>query len=325
MEQRRVGRSGVHLSVVGLGGAWLGHHPDDAREVAHAATVIEAAAEAGINWLDTSENYFDSGNEALIGAALRHANDAFLVCTKAAPGAALSGGGSGFRPEQIHSACRGSLRRLRRDNLDLYLLHWPDDSGMPLEDTWGAMAELADDGLVRAIGMSNYPWSDIQACHAHRPVDVIQTGLSLIDYLDDREMIAQCGVHEIAVTIYEPVGNGILTDTPFEQVRQRWIGSPWEDSAVFRRLLSSDTGDRSMQVAEALRDIAHDLNATVAQVAIAWVLHQPGVTSAIAGSGSTSHTKENARAADLALSEATLRAIDALIPLGPSFSVTPDS
>jgi aryl-alcohol dehydrogenase-like predicted oxidoreductase len=325
MEGRRVGESGVRISVVGLGGAWLGHYPDDVTDVSQAVSVIQAALEAGVSWLDTSENYYDTGNEALIGAALRQAPDSFLVCTKVAPGAAMSGGGSGFRPEQIHNACRGSLRRLSRDHLDIYLLHWPDDSGVPLEDTWGAMAELARDGLVRAIGMSNYPWSDIESCHAQRPVDVIQTGLSLIDYLDDRGLIARCGEHGIAVTIYEPVANGILTDTPFDQVRERWIGSPWEDSAVFRRLLSPTSGERSKAVVDGLRRVAAELHATVAQVAIAWVLRQPGVTSAIAGSGSVEHTVENAGAANLNLSDAMLHALDELIPLGPSFATLDDT
>jgi aryl-alcohol dehydrogenase-like predicted oxidoreductase len=320
MEQRRVGTTGMQLSVVGLGGAWLGHDVNDTSEVSRATAVLRAVAETGVNWVDTSENYFDTGNEAVIGAALREMPDSFLVCSKVAPGAVYSGGGTGFRPEQVRRACEMSLRRLRRDHLDLYLLHWPDESGVPLSDTWGAMTALVTDGLVRSIGLSNYERDDISRCHGQHPVDVIQTGLSLVDYLDDRDMIASCGAQGIAATIYEPLAGGILTDTPFEQVRERWIGTPWEESAYFRRLLSLENADRTRQVVDGLRRIAEQIGATVAQVAIAWVLRQSGVTSAIAGSGNPDRARVNARAADVDLPDASLQAVDDLIPLGPAFA-----
>jgi aryl-alcohol dehydrogenase-like predicted oxidoreductase len=315
-----MGSSDVALSVVGLGGAWLGHEPEDQAQVARALEVVRAAADAGMNWVDTSENYYDTANEAAIGAILRALPDSFLVCTKLAPGAAGSGGGSGFRPEQVHRGCHDSLRRLGRAHLDVYLLHWPDESGVPLEETWGAMASLVDDGLVRAIGLSNYSRDDIASCHAQRPVDLIQTGLSLVDYLEDRELIAWCGANGIGVTIYEPVGNGILTDTPFDQVRARWIGTPWEDSAMFRRLFSPESGPRAEAVADGLRVLAREEGATVAQLAIAWVLRQPGVTAAIAGSNSVTHTRENADAGSLVLADAILQAIEDLVPLGPALA-----
>ena len=318
MERRRVGTTDVQLSVVGLGGAWLGQDVTDASEVARAATVLHAVDETGVNWVDTSENYFDTGNESVIGIALRRMPDSFLVCSKVAPGALRSGGGSGFRPEQVRRACEMSLARLTRDHLDVYLLHWPDESGVPLADTWGAMAALVTDGLARTIGLSNYEREDISRCHEQRPVDVIQTGLSLLDHLDDRAMITWCGEQGIAVTIYEPLAGGILTDTPLEQVRERWVGTPWEDSDFFRRLLSLENADRTGQVVEGLRRVAQQVGATVAQVAIAWVLHQPGVTSAIAGSGNPGRAADNARAADVTLPDATLQAMDGLIPLGPA-------
>lgn len=316
---RAVGSTDVMLSRVGLGGAWLGHDLDDGSEVSRATSVLRATAEAGVNWVDTSENYFDTGNEAVIGAALREMSDSFLVCSKVAPGALLSGGGSGFRPEQVRRACQMSLRRLGRDHVDVYLLHWPDESGVPLEDTWGAMSALVNDGLARAIGLSNYEAEDIRRCHEQRAVDVIQTGLSLLDYLDDRELIAWCGERGIAVTIYEPLANGLLTDTAFEDVRAKWTGTAWEDSQVYRRLLRPESADRTRQVVDGLRVIASQVSASVAQVAIAWVLEQPGVTAAIAGSGNVDRARHNARAADLELPPSVVRDIDALIPLGPAF------
>jgi aryl-alcohol dehydrogenase-like predicted oxidoreductase len=325
VEQRSVGATGIQLSVVGLGGAWLGHDPGDPSEVSRAAGVLRAAYGAGVNWVDTSENYFDTGNESVIGDALREMPDDFLVCSKVAPGALRSGGGSGFRPEQVRRACEMSLQRLGRDHLDMYLLHWPDDTGVPLADTWGAMADLAADGLVRSIGLSNYGRDDIALCHAQRPVDCLQTGLSLLDYLDDRDLIAWCGEQQIAVTIYEPLAGGVLTDRPFNDVRERWVGTPWEESAYFRLFFSPGNDHRAMQVVDGVRAVAREMGATVAQVSIAWVLRQPGVTSAIAGSGNANRLRENAHAVEVELSSDAMRTLENLIPLGPAFSSSPQA
>jgi aryl-alcohol dehydrogenase-like predicted oxidoreductase len=231
----------------------------------------------------------------------------------------VTGGGSGFRSEQVHAACRASLQRLGRDHLDVYFLHWPDETGVPLEDTWGAMAELADAGLVRAIGLSNYSPEDVARCHGQRRVDAVQVGLSLIDYLEDRAAIAAWGEIGIAVTIFEPLASGILSGKTIEQVRAVWTG-PWLESAFYERLLGPGSGERSFAVADGLRPIVEALDATVAQVAIAWVLHQAGVAAAITGSRDGGHLRENAAAADLALPDDVLARLEELIPLGPAFA-----
>lgn len=310
----------VEVSAIGLGGAWLGHDADDASEVARAISVLQAAEECGVNWVDISENYFNTGNEAVIGLAMQSMPESFLVCSKVAPGVVHSGGGSGFRPDQVRRACVESMKRLGRDHLDLYLLHWPDDTGVPLADTWGAMAALVDDGYVRTIGLSNYDQDEIAACHRERPVDVTQTGLNIIQYLEDRDMIAWCGEQGIAVTIYDPLAGGVLTDATFEQVRQRWIGTPWEDSTVAPGLLAPDNADRATRVVDGLRVIADRLGATVAQVALAWLLRQPGVTSAIPGSRKPDRARSNSQAGDVVLPDDAVKTIDDdLIPLGPAF------
>ena len=294
--------------------------PEDGGEpdVDRAVAVIQTALEAGIDWLDTSENYLDTRNESLIGAALRRTSGEFLVATKAAPSAAVTGGGTGFRRSEIHSACRASLRRLGRDEIDIYLLHWPDDTGVPPEETWGAMAELADAGLVRAIGLSNYDLEDVEHCHAQRPVDVVQDGLSLIDYLDKRGSIARCGELEIGAVIYEPLASGILSDKTLEQVRAIWTGV-WVDTPFYKRSLTAGKAERSFAVADGMRPIAARLGATVAQLAMAWVLHQPGVSAAIAGSRDGRHVDENAEASNLDLT-GSLDEIEKLITLGPTFA-----
>jgi aryl-alcohol dehydrogenase-like predicted oxidoreductase len=316
MQFRPIGRSGVSLSRVGLGGYELGPEPDEEPDVDRAARVIGTAIDSGVNWLDTSENYLQTRNETVIGAALGRVGGGFLIASKVAPGAGVTGGGSGFRSEQVHRACRESLQRLRREHLDVYFLHWPDDTGVPLEETWGAMAELAEAGLVRAIGLSNYDLEDVGRCHSQRPVDVLQVGLNLIDYLDDRPAIARCDELGIPVTIFEPLASGILGGNTLDQVLATWTGA-WVEAPFFKRLLSPGKAERSFAVADGLRPIAERLGATVAQVAIAWVLHQPGVTAAIVGSRNGGHMRENAEAARLDLT-GSLEEIEELIPLGPT-------
>jgi aryl-alcohol dehydrogenase-like predicted oxidoreductase len=114
------------------------------------------------------------------------------------------------------------------------------------------MAELADRGFVRAIGLSNYLLEDVERCHAARPVDAVQVGLNLIDYLDARPHIATCGELGIAATIYEPVASGILSGKTLEQVQAAWPG-PWRESSFYKRLLSPGAAVRSFAAADGLR------------------------------------------------------------------------
>jgi aryl-alcohol dehydrogenase-like predicted oxidoreductase len=320
MEQHSIGDSGVWLSAVGLGGVPLGDSAQEPDQVSRAVAVLHAAVDAGVNWVDTSENYFDTRNEELLEAALRDMPGQIQICSKLAPGAKVSGGGSGFRPAQVRQGCEASLARLGVEVIDMYLLHWPDESGVPIEDTWGAMASLVDDGLVRTIGLSNFDRQDTARCHAQRPVDVIQTGLSILDYLEDRDLIAWCGEHGMTVTIYEPLAGGVLTEVPLDQVRAKYVGTPWEDSGYFRLLFGPETSPRTEQVIDGLREIAARLDITVALLALGWVLAQPGVASAVVGSSSPDRARTNATAADLHLAGTTLAAIEELIPLGPSFA-----
>jgi aryl-alcohol dehydrogenase-like predicted oxidoreductase len=271
----------------------------------------------GINWLDTSEKYHDTQNESLIGAGLRGVKGELLVATKVAPGRAGTGGGSGFRPDEVRAAFEASLRRLGRECIDIYFLHWPDDTGVPLEDTWGAMADLVEAGRVRAIGLSNYDLIDIGRCHHPRPVDVVQEGLSLIDHLDNRELVARCAELGIGVVVYEPLASGVLSGTTMDAVRAIWKG--WEDSGFYNRLLTPGRAEHSWAVVEGMGVIAARLDISVAQLAIAWVLHQPGVTATLVGSRHGRHVLANATATMIDLAD-SLDDLARLIPLGPAFA-----
>ena len=133
-------------------------------------------------------------------------------------------------------------------------------------------------------------------------------------------MIARCGELNVGVVIYEPLASGILSDKTLEQVLATWDG-PWMESSFFKRLLAPGRAERSFAVADGMRPIATRLGVTVAQLAIAWVLHQPGVVAALAGSRDGRHVHENAEAGLLDLT-GTLEELEALIPLGPTFETS---
>lgn len=318
MKIHRLGRSGPELSVIGYGaweagmGSEWGTPPPQERVVRAIRTVLET----GINWIDTAEVYGAGRSERLVARAIAGHRDEVLIATKVAPRPE----GSGFSPEEVAAACRGSLERLETDRIDLYQLHWPDESGVPVEETWGAMVGLVDEGLVRFVGVSNFDRSLIERCERIRHVDSLQQEFSMLR-LDDRELIRWCGEVGIGVLSYGPLAYGLLTgaigpDTRFDPGDFR--GREGEDA--YETMFRPGRIERSLAVVEAMRPIARRLGVEVAQLALAWNVHQPGVTAAIAGSRDPDHVRLNAGAGDLELDAETLAELETALALGPAFA-----
>ena len=312
MEMRAIGNTGIELSVIGLGGYELQDDPG----WAGAREVVESALEAGINWIDTSEAYFDGKNEETIAAALRETGAQVVLSSKVAP----SPDGTGFEPDQIRVACAKSLARLSVDRLDMYLLHWPDGTGISLQDTWTAMRGLVDDGLVRLVGLSNFERGEIERCLAVGPVDLVQDGLSPIDRLGNRDLFRWCSKRGIGVVTFEPLGNGMLAGAiRAPEDFARVVGEDYADWGFWQRLFSPGRFERAQAVAQAMRTMADGIGCSLPQLALAWNIHQSGVTATLAGSRNPTHVRENAEAAAIELTDEQLGALDALIPLGPTF------
>jgi aryl-alcohol dehydrogenase-like predicted oxidoreductase len=303
----------LQVSRVGLGGYEFEDDPD----WAGAREVLSAAIDAGIDWLDTAESYFDGMNELTIGRALRDIGAEMTISTKVAP----VPDGTGFSGDQIRKACATSLERLGVERVDMYLLHWPDRTGVPLEETWASMRGLVDDALVNRVGLSNFDREQIERCLAVGPVDLIQEGLSPIDHLETRELARWCAERGIAVVTYEPLGNGMLAGairSPDDFARV--VGDDYQEWGFWKRLFAPGRFERSQAVADGMRAVADRLGCSLAQVAIAWNLHQPGVTAALAGTRSAAHIRDDAAAATIALTDEQVAELDALIPLGPTFA-----
>jgi aryl-alcohol dehydrogenase-like predicted oxidoreductase len=302
MQTRRLGSEGPQMSVIGYG-AWeaggADWGPNESEEIVIEA--MRAALEAGIDWIDTAEVYGTGVSETLVGRAVAGRRDDVLIASKVAPAPE----GSGFRPEQVRAACDASLRRLATDRIDLYQLHWPDETGVPLEETWGAMAELAQAGKVRSVGVSNFDRGQIERCLAIRHVDSLQQEFSMLAR-EERALFRWCGGAGVGVVSYSPLGAGLLTGAIAPGTRfDDWRGGATEG-------FLSDV-DGSLEVVERLRPVAERLGITPAQLALAWNIAQPGVTAAIAGSRDPRHVRANAAAGDITLDEATLAELEELL------------
>lgn len=313
MRERPLGSS--EISVIGFGaweaggGVW-GENESDERVI----EAIHSGLEAGISWIDTAEGYGSGRSEELVGEAVR-GRQAF-VATKVAPRPE----GTGHRPEEVRKACEASLQRLGLEAIDLYQLHWPSDD-VPVEETWGAMADLAEEGLVRNLGVSNFDEGLIERCEAIHKVDSLQPHFSML-HPKNRDLVRWCGERGIAVVVYGPLAYGLLTgaideDTEFED--DDWRSGKGATMSYHRLMFAPGKLERSLAVVDRLRPIAERLDVSVAQLSLAWTVHQPGVTAAIAGSRNPDHARQNAEAGDVELPDEVLREIEEIVPLGPAF------
>jgi aryl-alcohol dehydrogenase-like predicted oxidoreductase len=306
MRTQRLGSAGPELTVIGFGaweagGAqWGTPRPED-----EVVAAIRAVLDTEINWIDTAEVYGNGRSEELVARAIAGHRDDLLLASKVAPAPE----GSGFRAADVRRACEASLRRLDTDRIDLYQLHWPDEE-IPVEEPWGAMASLVDDGLVRWIGVSNFDRTLIERCAAIRHVDSLQQEFNMVQR-DDADLLRWCGEVGTGVVTYGPLAYGLLTGT----IDMTTTFGADDHRSRPDSPLAPTNRPRGLALVDAMRPIAERLGCTLAQLALAWNYRQPGVTSAIAGSTSSRHVVANAVAGGIDLDAAALAELDRAIAL----------
>ena len=310
MKTRRLGSSGPEISVIGFGtweagGMAWGENPPDEQTI----RAMRTALDNEVNWIDTAEVYGGGRAEELVGEAVKGYPDA-LVFTKVAP----QPGGTGFRPEQVRKAAEKSIRRIGRDHLDLLQLHWPDGS-IPVEETWGALGDLVDEGLVRFIGVSNFNQELIERCEKERHVDSLQPHFSALFQKGKDDLFPFCEKNGTGIICYGPLAYGLMTgrfdkDTEFSD--DDWRGGG-HGISYYKHLFAPGKFEDNIDKVDSLRPVADRLGINLAQLALAWVVHQTGVTGAIAGSRSPEHVVENAQAGAVELEQKDLDEIDTLL------------
>jgi aryl-alcohol dehydrogenase-like predicted oxidoreductase len=291
-QRRRLGSTDLSITSVGLGAWAIGGAgwaygwgaQDDAASIA----TIVAGVRRGLNWIDTAAIYGLGHSEEIVGRALRELSPSErpLVFTKCGlehdaqhpdrdPIRTL-------KPASIRRELEDSLRRLGVDQIDLYQFHWPDDS-TAVEDSWGEMGRLLDEGKVRAAGVSNFDVELLERAEAIRHVDCLQPPFSLIRRDSGADVIPWAAAHATGVIVYSPLQSGILTAS-FSAERARSLAADdW-------RRRSSNFQEPALTRNIALRDrlvpIAERHGTSVSAVAIAWTTQFPGVTGAIVGARS---------------------------------------
>jgi aryl-alcohol dehydrogenase-like predicted oxidoreductase len=319
MRTRRLGETGPELTTVGFG-AWAIGGPwrygwgdvDDDDSIA----AIRRAVELGVNWVDTAAVYGLGHSEEVVGRAVqpyRLGEDVFLFtkCGRRWEGRPEGVIGNDLRPDSIREECENSLRRLGVERIDLYQAHWPDwTTGTLLEESWGTMAELVDEGKVRWIGVSNFDVEQLARCESVRHVDSVQPPLSLLARGVRTTVLPWAAEHGAGVICYSPLASGMLTGA-FDHARVSGLDQDdWRRAAP---TFSEPALSRNLAFVDRLRAIADGLGTTVPALAVAWVLAQHGVTAAIVG-GRTQHQVAGwVIASDLVLDPATLDAIDGVI------------
>jgi aryl-alcohol dehydrogenase-like predicted oxidoreductase len=311
MEQRTLGSQGLRVSALGLGCMGMSQSYGPADETESVAT-IQRALDLGMTFLDTADMYGPFTNERLVGRAIGGRRDEVVLATKFGNERRPDGSfvGVNGRPEYVRRACDASLERLGVDQIDLYYQHRVDRS-VPVEDTWGAMAELVTAGKVRFLGISEAAPATIRRADAVHPVSALQTEYSLFSRDPEQELLATVRELGIGFVAYSPLGRGFLSGQ---------IKSPDDfGEGDFRRNHPRFTGDnfaRNLDLVDRVRQLAADKGITPSQLAIAWVLAKGDDIVPIPGTKRRRYLEENAGALGVRLSADDLAAIEEVAPRG---------
>ena len=306
MDHRRLGSSDLDVSVIALG-SWLTYSGGIGREQTEACT--RAAFDAGITFFDTANVYGRGAAESAWGEILSdYPRDSYTLATKVF--FPMSARDRGLSRAQIHKQIDGSLERLRTDHVDLYQCHRYDDD-TPLEETMGALTEVVEAGKARWIGFSEWPPDRIQAALDLPGVARFvssQPQYSALWRAPEAEVIPLCERNGISQIVWSPLAQGVLTGK-YRPGEAPPAGSR-ATSSKMNRFIKQWLNDDILEAVDRLRPIADGAGITMSQLGLAWVLRQPNVTAAIVGASRPEQVHENVAAADVTLSDDTLRAID---------------
>ena len=311
--RRPLGDSGIEISALAFGAMTFSPQRQAIARVdeTEAHRMVHRVRDAGVNLIDTADAYDEGRSEEILGRAIRGRRDDVVIATKCGFGAVGRGPG-GLAYDNVVAACEASLRRLDVDVIDLYQLHRPDRA-TPVEDTLRALDELVAAGKVRAVGNSNFRAWETAGAVAHqralgRPAFCsAQVYYSLVGRDVEHEILPQCRADGLAVLVYSPLAGGYLSG--------KYRGSTEvADGGEGRRAgfefppVDLDAGARVLAV---LREVAAAHDASPAQVALAWTLARPGVTSVLFGANTHEQLEQNLAAATLVLADEETARLDA--------------
>ena len=314
MEYRRLGRSGLKISKLALGTMNFGNPTDKAESL----KIIDAALDAGINILDCADVYAGGESERILGEALAEngrRKGVFLTSKVFLP----TGKGpndAGNSKHHILAACESSLKRLKTDWIDIYFLH-RTDFNVPQEESLAALDLLVRQGKVRYIGCSTHPpWRTVEAMwiadkHHYPKFICEQPPYNLLDRRAENEIMPMCKAYDLGIISWSPLAQGTLA-ARYQNAAEIPDGSRGALKAIYSERITQ----QGIEVAQKLAKRAAQKGCSLPQLAVAWVLHQPGVTAAIIGPRTLAHLNDLLSAADLKLDDTDLDYCDHLVRPG---------
>jgi len=310
MEKRKLGKSSLEVSAVGLGcmsmSGVYGNANDD-----ESVRVIHHAIDGGINHLDSADMYGWGHNETVLGKALKGRRDKVVLATKFGQVKTADGKQDvDGRPEYVMQACEASLKRLGVEVIDLYYQHRVDTK-VPIEETVGAMARLVEQGKVKAIGLSEARPDTIRRAHRVHPLAAVQNEYSLLYRNDGEETLRTTRELGITLVAYAPLGRSMLTGSV-----QGKADLPEGDRRLAHPRFQGENLDKNVRIVGQLEKIARQKKCTVAQLVLAWLLAQGKDIVSIPGTKRSQRVDENAGALAVKLSGEDLQRISEAAPPG---------
>jgi aryl-alcohol dehydrogenase-like predicted oxidoreductase len=304
MQKRKLGKSGLEVSAIGLGCMGLSYGYGPATEKQAAITLIRSAFEQGVTFFDTAEAYGPFVNEELLGEALEPFRGEVVIATKFGFQEGVVSKGQDSRPERIREVAEAALKRLRTDRIDLFYQHRVD-TNVPMEDVAGAVKELIGEGKVKHFGMSEASVQSIRRAHAVQPVAALQSEYSLWWREPEKEILPLLEELGIGFVPFSPLGKGFLTGAINE--------STSFDKNDFRNIVprfSEENRKANQGLVDVLGQIAAARQATPAQIALAWLLAQKPWIAPIPGTTKLHRLKENIGGASIELTADDLHEIE---------------
>ena len=297
MQYRLLGNSGLRVSAIGLGTNQFGGKVDQL----DTAQIVSGAIDLGINFIDTADIYQQGRSEEALGVALKGKWDKVIMATKVVSPTGDGPNDKGASRYHIMQNVEASLRRLQTDHIDLYQMHrWDNDT--PLEETLRTLDDLVSSGKVRYIGASNYAaWQLARAnllaeVRGWAPFISIQNHYHMFEREQEREIIPFCNAHNVGILPFFPLAGGFLTGK-YKRGEAAPAGSRGENSPYVQKYMTDANYDK----VEKMTAWAEERGHTMGELAHAWLLAQPSVSSVISGATKLSHVQANAKAADWAL------------------------